>query len=255
MLRLSLAILLLLGLPAHASESVVAGLSQNRVAITATFVGSEILIFGAIKRDAPPPTDNPVQVIVVVEGPSHPLVVRQKSKHFGIWINADSANITAAPSFYAVATSAPFAQVISDSQDLLHHISIPRSIQTRATDSTPTGTMANFREAVIRIRTNQGLYHMAEGGVTLTQDTLFSVAVQLPANLTEGDYLARIYLTRAGKVVAQHTASIQVQKVGLERWIYALAHEKPLIYGMLSIFIAIASGWAASALFRVLIRT
>ncbi len=36
-----------------AEETIVAGLSQNRVSITAHFDGSEILIYGAVKREAP----------------------------------------------------------------------------------------------------------------------------------------------------------------------------------------------------------
>ena len=41
-----------------------------------------------------------------------------------------------------------------------------------------------------------------------------------------------------------------MRKVGLERWIYNLAHERQLIYGILSLVIAIAAGWMASAVFR-----
>jgi len=47
-----------------------------------------------------------------------------------------------------------------------------------------------------------------------------------------------------------HEQTIPVRKVGLERAIYTLAHERPLIYGLLSLFIAIAAGWLASAVFR-----
>jgi hypothetical protein len=36
--------------------------------------------------------------------------------------------------------------------------------------------------------------------------------------------------------------------------IYTLAHERPLVYGLLSLFIAIAAGWMASALFRAIRR-
>jgi hypothetical protein len=36
----------------------------------------------------------------------------------------------------------------------------------------------------------------------------------------------------------------------LERWIYNLAHAYPLIYGILSLTIAIIAGWLASAVFR-----
>jgi len=111
--------LLLLSLPAAAAEEqVVLGLSQDRVAITADFDGSEILIFGAIKREAPIPDGPPLEVIVAVAGPSEPVTVRRKEKKFGIWVNTDSVLVDSAPSFYAVATSAPFNQIISDTEDL-----------------------------------------------------------------------------------------------------------------------------------------
>ena len=63
MIRLALAFLLL-ALPAFGQERIVAGLSQNQVQITATFDGSAILIYGAIKRDAPDPGGPPLAVIV-----------------------------------------------------------------------------------------------------------------------------------------------------------------------------------------------
>ena len=53
---------------AAAQEVIVSGLSQNRVSITADFDGSEILIYGAVKRDAPPP-EGAMDVIITVEGP------------------------------------------------------------------------------------------------------------------------------------------------------------------------------------------
>ena len=59
-MRFALLLLLLLLVPvltpsAQADETVVAGMSQNRVSITASFEGSEILIFGAVKRFQPVP--------------------------------------------------------------------------------------------------------------------------------------------------------------------------------------------------------
>ena len=39
------------------SETIVLGLSQDSVSITATFDGSDILIFGAVSRTAPEPLD------------------------------------------------------------------------------------------------------------------------------------------------------------------------------------------------------
>ena len=74
--------------------------------------------------------------------------------------------------------------------------------------------------------------------------------IDLPANLVEGPYETRIFLTRNGTVVDRFDTVIEVNKVGLERWIYDLAHNQPLIYGILSLTIAIAAGGMASAVFR-----
>lgn len=240
---------MLLALPLRAEE-VVAGLSQARVSITANFAGSEILIFGAVKREAPI-DDVPLDVIIAVAGPSEPVIVRRKSRQFGIWVNTDKVAVDAAPSFYAVASSAPLDQILSDTEDLRHRISIPRAI--RAVDTTQSvSDTANFTQALIRIRRDQGLYQIAPEAVDLQEETLFRGAIALPANLTEGHYKTRIFLTRDGRVIDVYETGIDVQKVGLERWIYRLAHDRPLIYGLLSLAIAIAAGWGASTFFRYL---
>ncbi len=239
-----------LGLSARADETVVAGLSQNEVSITANFNGSEILIFGAVERYTPlPEGGDPLQVIITIEGPDQPVTVRRMDRQYGIWMNSEEVLIDAAPTFYSVATTAPFDEIISDTEDLRHRISIPRAI--RAVD-TSTANQRDFTQAVIRIRTNEGLYQLLEGTVTLRNQTLFDTSIGLPSNLVEGDYTARIFLTRSREVVASYETQIAVRKVGLERMIYTLAYNQPVLYGLLSIVIAVIAGWLASAIFRYL---
>lgn len=248
-----LAFVAALTVPARAqSEEIVAGLSQNVVSITATFVGSEILIFGAVKREAPAPAGE-LGVAVVVEGPSHPITVRRKDRRMGIWVNTDSVEVQRAPSFYAIATSAPFADLINEDVDRAMHISIPEAIRIFASDEVTDPE--SFAEALIRIRGKAGLYKMEEGTVNVADNTLFDTRVQLPANLTEGLYRTRIFLTRDGEVIADYSTDIDVRKVGLERWLYNLAHEQSLIYGLMSLAIAIAAGWGASTFFRMVLRS
>ncbi|WP_386684031.1 TIGR02186 family protein [Loktanella sp. R86503] len=227
------------------SETIVLGLSQDSVSITATFDGSDILIFGAVSRTAPEPQDmGDLGVIVAVSGPDQTVSVFRKQRRMGIWINTDEVIVDRAPSFYAVASSAPIDDVLSDTEDLRNRVTIPRAI--RSVGATVDDS-ANFTEALIRIRAKDALFQVNEGGVDLEQDTLFRTAFRLPANLLEGDYLARIFLTRGGKVIDTHSTVIPVQKVGLERWLYNLAHVQPFLYGLLSLVIAVAAGWAASA--------
>ncbi|MBR9852688.1 MAG: hypothetical protein GYB27_25380 [Rhodobacteraceae bacterium] len=245
--------LVLTALTASADEEIVLGLSQAEVSITTNFDGSEILVYGAVKRETPIPEGAPLEVVVTVSGPSTPIMVRRKERRFGIWVNTDAVEVDRAPSFYAVVTSGPLSEVLKRIEDLRHRISIPRAIRSVGAPmeiADPT----QFTDALIRVRKAANLYQVIEDGVKVDEQTLFRAAVALPAALTEGAYDTRIFLTRGGDVVAQYETVIDVRKVGMERWLFKLSHEQSFIYGLLSLFIAIAAGWGASALFGLLRR-
>ena len=239
----------LLALPV-AAEEVVLGLSKDTVSIDTSFDGSEILIFGAVKREAPIQYDPRLQVIVTVSGPDKPLTVRRKEKRFGIWVNTDSVEIDSAPSFYAVSSSTLLELALSDTEDLRHRVSIPRAIRSVGAPETIEDA-TTFTDALIRIKSESNQYQLNEGTVSVDDQTLFRTAIQLPAALTEGDYQTRIFLTRGGEVISQYETSIYVRKVGLERWLFNLSRENALLYGIMSLAIAIAAGWGASAAFRL----
>lgn len=253
MIRALALLLALAAAPAFAGEAIVAGLSDNRVAITANFEGSEILIYGAVKREAPAPTDAPLQVIITVEGPKSPLVIRRKERHAGIWLNASSVTVDAAPSFYAVASSGPLAESLSETEDLRYKITLPHAIRAIGI-SAEASDAEEFITALQRLRGSDGAYRQAEGSVQLVEETLFRTDVALPANLTEGDYRVRMFITRGGKVVDSLERIIGVRKAGLERTLYVMAHEQPFLYGVISLVLAAVAGWAASAGFRLLRR-
>ena len=238
---------------AEVSEKIVAGLSQNRVSITANFDGSEILIYGAIKRDEPAPTTSRLEMIITVQGPAMPLVIRRKEKKAGIWLNASAVKIDAAPSFYVVSTTGPLDKILAATDDLRNRITIPLVIRAVGI-SAEAENSADFIEALQRIRLAEDRYRVTEGNVQLVEDTLFRTDVVLPANLTEGNYRVRIFLLRDGHVVDSHERIIGVRKTGLERFLFNLAHERPFLYGVLSLVLAAVAGWAASAGFRFLRR-
>lgn len=243
-------LVLILASPVLAAEEVVLGLSRDKVSITTSFDGSDILIFGAVKREAPI-QEPPLEVVITVEGPSHPVMVRRKERRLGIWINTDSVEVDAAPSFYAVATTGPMRRVLSETENQRHRVTIDHAIRSVGAPMNILDSQS-FTEAVIRIRQKSGLYQMLEGQVALDQQTLFRAEIDMPANLTEGEYLTRIFLTRSGMVVSGYETVIDVRKVGLERFLFNLSREMPMVYGLMALAIAIAAGWGASTAFRML---
>ena len=244
MIRLAL-FLLCLAVPLKAEE-IVLGLSKDAVAITANFNGSDLLIFGAIKRQEPIPDTSVLGVIITVSGPNSSVVVRRKERRFGIWLNTDSVEVDLAPSYYAVASSAPLGTILKDIEDLRYAITVPRAI--RSVGARVTGT-EKFTEALIRVREQAGLYDVLEGAIDFEESTLFSTTITLPAKLTEGDYKTRIFLTRNGEVIDEYDTVIPVNKVGVERWLFDLSLSNPYFYGIMSLILAAAAGWLAAAVF------
>lgn len=242
-MRVLLAIALWLAALPVAAEEVVAALSQNRISINANFDGSEILVFGAVKREKPLPPDDPLDVIIAIEGPLKVEIIRKKERRLGIWVNVDATVIGHTPTYYAVASTRALDEILPRHMDSLYGISIDARI-VPALKSDPA------RDALIALRRDDGVYSSDEGAVQFAAQTLFNASFALPANLTEGGYTTRIFLLRGGRVIDSYETSINVQKVGIEQWLFRLAHEQALIYGLLCVVLAALAGWIASETFR-----
>lgn len=246
-----LAVLLaLLSLPAGAAD-VVARLSQTSVAISTSFAGSELFVYGAIRRGGDG-LDAPLDIIVSVTGPSEPVMVRRKARSYGIWVNGPGVQVDAAPSFYALATTGPLYDVISHTQDLIHHVGLDQAVLLIGSPQYEEYP-EDHRKALIRLRRDRALYVEQIGGVRLTEDTLFDVSLALPGQIVEGDYSARVLLLSDREVIDSFEDTIYVRRVGVERIVYNMAQDQPVLYGTLSILVALTAGWLASALFRLFI--
>lgn len=244
--------LLLLALPAAASqESVVTGVSTDNIALNATFDGSELFVFGAIRREAPPPTDaGPLDVIVTIKGPLRTVKVRHKERRLGIWMNTDSLTVRLAPSFYAIATTRPLDKILSETERLRWQIGMDEAVRRVGGHNTIEDTTP-YTDALIRLKAARGSYQQLEGGVSVIEDTLFRAHFELPANLVEGDYDAQFFLVRQEAVISSASSVIRVEKTGIERWIYNLSRSRPLLYGLGSVVAALAGGWLAAQAFHL----
>ena len=228
-----------------ANDTIVGGLSSKSVSINTTFTGSNILIFGSIKR-----SNNekiiPSNVIIEIIGPKTNITVRKKKKIFGIWVNSNPNKISDSPSFYSLLFTEKPENILSDSELTKSSIGKRKFFKSNIQDPSYTDAI----NAKIRIRSEEGSYIFDNDPITLKDETLFSTKVSLPSNLIEGDYKIKIYLVQDKKLINLSTDVIEVRRVGLERWLHKIAHEQSLFYGMFSIFLALFFGWGASTLFR-----
>ena len=147
----------------RAAEVVVAGLSHHDVSLTTGFTGSELFVFGAVRRtDARPEPAEKLDVIIAITGPSEPVVVRRKERRFGIWANGPGVLIDAAPSFYVVATTRGFRDIMTWTDDLRYRIDLGYAI-TLIDAPIWVENREDYHIAVARIREQKGTLHDPAG--------------------------------------------------------------------------------------------
>ena len=93
-------------------ETVEADVSTRSVAITSSFTGTEILVFGTVENSRAPSAEaGTYDVVVVVEGTPGPALVRKKAKVGGLWINSRKVRFASFPSYYAIASTRPVDEI------------------------------------------------------------------------------------------------------------------------------------------------
>lgn len=250
-MRLALLALLLAAAPvsAAAPTMLITDLSQGRIDINTTFKGADLLVFGAIQYPAGAVPDGPPDIAIVVRGPTLPITVRKKARVAGIWMNTDAVRFESVPGFYAVSTTRPIEALADDRTTAIYEIGVANLQLSPASAASAEQTRA-FEQGLIASKRNAGLFVEDAGGVTVTKGVLYSARIAIPAIVPVGEYAAEIHLIRKGRVIASSTTPISIDKSGFERWIYVMAQENSLAYGLVAVAAALFAGWVASVVTR-----
>jgi len=238
-----------------AKEFVEATVSKRTIAVTSSFNGTEIFIFGAIGGSQQPSAESGYyDVVVVVEGAPSRAVVRRKSNVAGLWLNTSSVAFDNVPTFYAMTSTRPVDEIATESDRALYGIGLDHLKFTPAVgQSVPLSNedIKSYRAAIIRLKSNAGLYvDKKQFGVTFTGKSIFLASVVLPANVSVGPFWTRVYLFREEKLLSSFSVSHTLEREGLERYLHAFAYRLPTLYGFTTVVIALGAGLAASAAFR-----
>lgn len=235
-------------------ETVQADVSSRSVAVTSSFTGTEIVVFGAVDHSRQPTAEAGLyDIVIVLEGTPTRLVARRKSNVAGIWINTHSITFESVPSYYTILSTRPLDEVtnalVLRENDIGFDYVRMTPIQGWETGVT-TADLQDFAEAVVRLKQRDGLYVQEEYGVVFIGRSLFRASVNLPANVPVGPLDVRVYLFRDGNILSTYTARVRLEREGLELLLHNFAFNRPLLYGLFTVTIAVGAGLAASAAFR-----
>ncbi|MGF1549538.1 MAG: TIGR02186 family protein [Sphingomonadaceae bacterium] len=245
-----LTLLFALAAAARAAEPLlVPDVSQREIEIRYSFTGAKLLLFGAIVYPGGRVPEEPPDVAVVVKGPPQPIIVREKRKVGGIWMNVDAARFRTAPAFYAIASSAPLERLVDERMAAIYELGLD-NLQLSPGSGAPTEEQRRFEAGLVDLRMRAGLYVEDPGGVEMSENVLYRARVSIPARVPVGEYTAETFLIQDGEVLAAASREIRIEKLGLERFIADAARRWSLLYGLAAVAVSLLLGWAASAWFR-----
>jgi uncharacterized protein (TIGR02186 family) len=253
MRRAALALAILcIAVPASA-ERLVISLSNARVAVTSSFTGEDIVLFGTIEPDQGKTLmPSGYDLVVTVSGPAESTRTRRKERVLGIWVNVDTREFVNVPSYLAILSNRPVAaiapqQVLRRQQVGLAYTLLTQRIGPDIADTVPNDP---FRASFVRLKEQQQLYREAPEGVTFLTPTVFRAAIPLPANAPNGVYAIDVKLFARGALLARTASALEVIKTGFEQYVAERAQRDGLLYGLGTVAMAFGIGWLASVVFR-----
>lgn len=252
-MRLSL-ILLSIGLlfaGAAQAEDLAAGISRDKIEITSSFTGTEVVVFGAIENEegeALPATEMRDVVVVIRSDKPYTVMVRKKERVGPIWVNRDMQRFAGVPGFYFLSSTRPLKDIAR--ADLLsqYELGLDRLAFGPAPGS--IGGPREFRQAIVRRKQGDQLYAQHEGGVSFLSGSLFRTTVRLPPNVPAGNLKVQVFVFASGEVTSTNTMTLYIDKSGIERSLSELAIHQPVLYGLAAVLLSALAGFAGYIVFR-----
>ena len=247
-----LAALLLLPVPAAAQGSdprLVPDVSSRAIEIQYSFTGEELLLFGAILYPGQRLPDDRADIVVVLKGPVGPIILREKQRVAGIWVNAASIRLRTSPGFYAIGSSRPIDELVDERTAAIFELGLS-NLSMSPTGFSEAKTLARFETGLIDLYRRMGLFYENLAAVEISEGVLYRARIPVPARVPVGTYRAETYLISRGRVLAVASRDVQIRKAGFERFVALAAERHGFLYGLTAVALSLMLGYSASALFR-----
>ena len=228
-----------------AKPVLVPDVSARTIEIRYSFSGAQLLLFGAILYPGGRLPSEQAHIAVVVKGPVQPIVVREKHKIAGIWMNADSHRFRSAPSFYAIASSQPVERLVDERTAAIYELGLD-NLQLSPGGGALPDKERRFEKGLLELRERQGLYSEDPKGVEISEGVLYRARIAIPSQVPVGTYTAETFLIADHRVLAAATREIEIGKSGFERYVALAARRHSILYGLAAMLMSLGLGYAAA---------
>lgn len=253
LLIIALGLALAAGASAARADGLIVSLSSREVVIASNYQGGSITVFGAaLDKDGEVRPPGPYDLVVTVRGPLETIDVREKTRTLGMWINREGRDFVRAPTFLAVLTNRPVAEIADPATRKHEDLGLEAAAERRIAGAgeTLSAEDAAFVAALRRLQEGRRLWREDPRGVDFIGASLFQGEIELPPNVPFGTFDVEVRLMQGGETLAREATSFEVVKSNFEARVAGLAEGQRLAYGLAAVGLALLSGWLASVIFR-----
>jgi uncharacterized protein (TIGR02186 family) len=223
-------------LASGAEDDVVLMANPDHIEINAFYNGADVMISAIV-----PECDG---VVLGLEGKAEQMVFNEKGRLGLFWTNLAKVTVKNSPRIYLLSTSGELPNICPESR--LHKLglgykALKRNVQFQ---STKPLTGKEFEEFV-KFEKEKGLYGIVSRirfESTADGRHVFSTIVHVPPIVPPGEYEVLVYSFKDGELSHRASRDFRITRVGLPRVMKTLAQDRPALYGILAVIVAMAGG-------------
>jgi hypothetical protein len=219
-------------------------IEPNPVAVHAFFNGGTVRVRGTV--------DPENSVIVVITGRTVDEHFNRKGRIGPLWATTGKVAISDVPCLHLVASPAPVSTLLR--RDDIEKCRLDIEALIRRARIEPDGP---DRELLLgeylKLKQQQGVVAVFEQAVRIggtPPARSFDAEIPWPVTAPVGTYRVAVLHVRAFAVMRQEVQTLEVKYVGIPRFVSQMASERSLVYGIVSVIIALGVGLAMGVLFK-----
>ncbi|RJX29149.1 MAG: hypothetical protein C4531_10880 [Desulfurivibrio sp.] len=241
----------LISLPSalRAEQPVTVNLDPASINISAFYNGTDVIVTGEAPADA--------ELLIRLSGTRHDVTLKKKGKVGGLlWMNVGEVTFENVPSVYLLYTSKGLGEVaMSRESNRWDSMGLGFEAIKQEMKVTPA---ANDKEVVfkefMKLKKHEELYKLTPDAVRFAATNgpmkPYTATIHVPPKLKAGDYQVDVLAISSDSIVAGPSQQLKLSQTGFPAFLSSMAFGRSLVYGVMSVVIAVFAGLGTSMVFR-----
>jgi Putative transmembrane protein (Alph_Pro_TM) len=219
-------------------------IAPNPISVHSFFNGGTVRVHGMV--------DPGSSVIVVITGRTVDEHFNRKGRIGPLWATTGQVAISDVPGLHLVASPAPVSTLVRRDDIEEYRLDIEALIRRARIKPDGSDRELLLRE-YLKLKQQQGVVAVFEQAVRIEGNPparSFDAEIPWPVTAQPGAYRVTVLHVRELSVLRQDVRSLDVQYVGIPRFVSHMAFERSFVYGLGSVIIAVGFGLAIGLLFK-----